>query len=256
MTGSIGSATAADDESQPGWCGTSQERSAAPSPRLTASSMGSRSPRHRSASWGWRSPQPPPRWSGMRDATTPAPACARSSAGGQIDTTEYCLYLNVTAPSQPHPAGRNPVIVRLHGEGNSYGTAGTVYPRRLAVGGDVVVVTTDYRLGIFDILDHPALDGSGAYGLEDQQAVLRWLHVTSPRSAVTRTKLTLLGQPGGFFDACTQLTSSRARGLFDRAGSGRPSSSVPVPVPVPAPRRAGTSCATAASVRRRDGARR
>jgi para-nitrobenzyl esterase len=46
-------------------------------------------------------------------------------------------------------------------------------PRRLAVGGDVVVVTMNYRLGVLGFLGHPKLAGSGNYGLEDQQAALR-----------------------------------------------------------------------------------
>ena len=103
----------------------------------------------------WRSPQRPRPWTGTRDATKPAPACAQGSGGGQTNTSEDCLYLNVATPNSATPGRSKPVMVWLHGGGNSYGTASAVDPHRLAVGGDVVVVTTNYRLGVFGNLNHP-----------------------------------------------------------------------------------------------------
>jgi para-nitrobenzyl esterase len=165
----------------------------------------------------WRSPQQPRPWTGTRDATKPAPACAQGSGGGQTNTSEDCLYLNVTTPNSATPGRSKPVMVWLHGGGNSYGTASAVDPHRLAVGGDVVVVTANYRLGVFGNLNHPALDGSGAYGLEDQQAALRWVRRNITGFGGDPRKVTLLGQSGGAFDVCAQLTSPSAAGLFHRA---------------------------------------
>jgi para-nitrobenzyl esterase len=126
----------------------------------------------------WRSPQPAHPWTQVRDATQPSPMCAQSFGGGFPNDNEDCLYLNVTTPSRH---GRKPVLVWLHGGGNSYLAASLFDAKRLATQGDAVVVTTNFRLGVFGFLGHPGLPGSGAYGLEDQQAApeghwtQRWL---------------------------------------------------------------------------------
>lgn len=47
--------------------------------------------------------------------------------------------------------------------------------RRLAVQGGTVVVTVNYRLGVFGYFGPPGLPGSGTFGPRDQQAALRWV---------------------------------------------------------------------------------
>jgi para-nitrobenzyl esterase len=163
----------------------------------------------------WRSPQPPQRWTQPRDATKPSGPCAQTAGGGMESTNEDCLYLNVTAPTQH---GRlKPVMVWLHGGGNSYLTAGGFDAHRLALGADAVVVTTNFRLGVFGFLGHPDLPNSGAYGLEDQQAALRWVQRNAIFFGGDPANVTLFGESGGAFDVCGQLTSPTAQGLFHRA---------------------------------------
>jgi len=175
----------------------------------------------------WRSPQPPRPWSQPRDATKPASMCAQSG-GGPVSTNEDCLYLNVTTPRFAG-ARLRPVMVWVHGGGNSLGSAGEFDARRLAVGGDAVVVTTNYRLGVFGFFGHPALADSGGYGLEDQQAALRWVRRNAAAFGGDPGNVTLFGESGGSYDVCAQLTSPPARGLFHRAimQSGSCSSSWP-----------------------------
>lgn len=165
----------------------------------------------------WRSPRPPRPWQGIRDTTQPALACAQGSIGAKPNAVEDCLYLNVTAPKTARRGPLKPVMVWLHGGGNSYGTATDVAPQRLAVGGDVVVVTVNYRLGLFGYLSHPALPDSGAFGLEDQQAALRWVRRNAAVFGGDPHNVTLFGQSGGAFDVCAQLTAPGARTLFHRA---------------------------------------
>ena len=99
----------------------------------------------------WRSPQPVTPWTTPRDATKPGPACAQADGAGSPSTTEDCLYLNVTTPSRH---GRKPVMVYLHGGGNSYLSGAGFGTNRLAVQGDVVVVTLNFRLGFFGFFGH------------------------------------------------------------------------------------------------------
>lgn len=88
--------------------------------------------------------------------------------------SEDCLYLDVTTPKQP---GKNrPVVVWIHGGSFKHGATSIYRPERFAVQGDVVVVQVQYRLGAFGYLASPLLgSGSGNFGLEDQQAAMRWV---------------------------------------------------------------------------------
>lgn len=162
----------------------------------------------------WRAPQPVRRWQQPRDATKPGNRCAQGQSFAPPSTSEDCLYLNVTTPRKP---GLKPVMVFLHGGGNSYGAGADYEPHRLAVGGDVVVVTVNYRLGKFGSFGYPGLAGSGDFGLQDQQAALRWVRRNAAAFGGNPQNVTLFGQSGGAFDVCGQLTSPVARELFDRA---------------------------------------
>ncbi|WP_218951882.1 carboxylesterase/lipase family protein [Amycolatopsis anabasis] len=165
----------------------------------------------------WRSPQPSRPWSEPRDATKPSSPCAQAYSGDPRPTDEDCLYLNVTTPRSAGHGRPKPVMVWLHGGGNSYGTAADFDAQRLATRGDVVVVTTNYRQGVFGFLAHPGLAGSGAFGLEDQQAALRWVRRNAAAFGGDPGNVTLFGESGGAFDVCAQLTAPGARGLFHRA---------------------------------------
>ncbi|MBV6697692.1 carboxylesterase/lipase family protein [Kitasatospora aureofaciens] len=157
----------------------------------------------------WRDPQPVTPWSGVREATAPGNRCPQGTTGD-----EDCLYLNVTAPAG---AERRPVVVWLHG-GSFTGGAGSDYdPHRMAVDGDVVVVTVNYRLGIYGYFGYPGLAGSGDFGLADQQAALRWVRRNAAAFGGDPANVTLAGQSAGGMSVCSQLTSPSAEGLFDKA---------------------------------------
>jgi para-nitrobenzyl esterase len=162
----------------------------------------------------WRSPQPVTPWTGIREATTPGPRCPQSANGGTPSVAEDCLYLNVTTPRTP---GRKPVMVWVHGGGNTIGGAADFDATRLAVQGDVIVVTTNYRLGVLSSFAHQDLAGGGSFGLEDQQAALRWVRRNATAFGGDPNRVTLFGESGGAFDVCGQLTSPASRGLFQRA---------------------------------------
>ena len=163
----------------------------------------------------WRQPAPAAPWSGVRDATRPRANCMQSLEdpvpGPQ---SEDCLYLNVTSP---RGAGKRPVLIWLYGGGFYQGSASEYGAKRLAAGGDVVVVTAGYRLGIFGFLGLPGLAESGGFGLADQQAAMRWVRRNIAAFGGDPGNVTLVGESAGSMSTCAQLTSPTARGLFHRA---------------------------------------
>jgi para-nitrobenzyl esterase len=170
----------------------------------------------------WTSPRPATKWTTVRDATQPGAACAQPAGipMGRPSVAEDCLFVNVTTP--PQTAGKRlPVMVWLHGGGLKYG-AGDIYdPAALAVRGDVIVVSVNYRMGMLGFLAHPAFDAgvsaSGNFGLEDQQAALRWVRHNATAFGGDPGNVTLFGESAGSFSTCAQLASPGAAGLFHRA---------------------------------------
>jgi para-nitrobenzyl esterase len=79
------------------------------------------------------------------------------------------------------------------------------------------VVTVNYRLGIFGFLGLPELDGSGTFGLMDQQAALRWVARNIAAFGGDPAAVTLAGESAGADSVCTQLASPGSLGLFSRA---------------------------------------
>lgn len=165
----------------------------------------------------WRAPQPVPGWAGVRDATEPGSSCPQPDPfqPGAVWGDEDCLFVNVTTPARP--ARPRPVLVWLHG-GSFTGGAGADYdPRRLAADGGIVVVTVNYRLGVLGYLGLPGLAGSGTFGLQDQQAALRWVRRNAAAFGGDPHDVTVAGQSAGGMSVCSQLTSPSSAGLFDRA---------------------------------------
>lgn len=163
----------------------------------------------------WKAPAAVKPWSGVRDATGKGPACMQDRAALRADITmsEDCLNLSIT-----RPAGNRelPVIVWVHGGGFTSGTSAEYDPERLAREGNVVV-TVNYRLGIFGGFTHESLGKEGAFGLLDQQAALRWVQRNIEAFNGDRGNVTLAGQSAGAMSVCSQLASPSAAGLFHKA---------------------------------------
>ncbi|WP_280437235.1 carboxylesterase/lipase family protein [Nocardia carnea] len=167
----------------------------------------------------WHPPQPPNTWRGIREATTSGPVCLQPEAPEMppgLDQSEDCLTLDVTAPAGDSAKAARPVLVWIPGGGFVTG-AGSIYdPARLVRAGGVVVVTVNYRLGVFGFYAHPGLRGSN-FGLQDQVAALAWVRDNIAHFGGDPGRVTLAGASAGAMSACTLLTSPQARGLFQQA---------------------------------------
>lgn len=173
----------------------------------------------------WKAPQPAPGWQGVRDAAKFGPACMQQPTL-RIPTSamsEDCLYLNVWTPNL-HPDQPAPVLVFIpggaftSGAGSLAGYDGT----NLAMRG-AVVVTLNYRLGLFGFFAHPDLTAAsphhaaGNFGLLDQMAALRWVRRNIAAFGGNPRDVTVFGQSAGATSIGYLMVSPLAAGLFDRA---------------------------------------
>jgi para-nitrobenzyl esterase len=161
-------------------------------------------------------PQPVAKWKEPRDATHFGNICAQVTTlgvfAGPASVDEDCLYLNVfttrLGKGDTPQSGSLPVIVWIHGGGNVDGTAADYDGSKLASGGPVgvptVIVTINYRLGLFGFLAHPALNAENHpfanYGIMDIQAALRWVQRNAAAFGGDATRVTLGGQSAGATD--------------------------------------------------------
>ena len=169
----------------------------------------------------WRRPQPVVRWSGVRKTTAFSPACAQTAEWIANPKSEDCLYLNVWAPAK---ARNLPVIVWIHGGGMYGGTAavplhnGANLARRGAI-----VVTLNYRLGLFGFFALPELSAetpehvAGHQGILDQIAALRWVRTNIAAFGGDPDRVTIMGNSAGSESVAILVASPLAKGLFQRA---------------------------------------
>lgn len=171
----------------------------------------------------WRPPQEPDCWEGERPATSYGPICPQNTASG-VEGQEDCLTLNVWTPVAAAPTPR-PVLVFIHGGGNVQGASSqrTYDGRELAARGGGVVVTLNYRLGVFGYLAHPALSAesergiSGNYGIMDQLAALRWVQRNITAFGGDPARVLIFGESAGAVNVCVLVASPQATGLFSSA---------------------------------------
>jgi para-nitrobenzyl esterase len=176
----------------------------------------------------WKAPQPVPSWTGVRKAAEFGARCMQGRIFGDMvfrdnGPSEDCLYLNVWTPATSSKA-RLPVMVWIYGGGFAAGSASE--PRQdgenLAKKG-VVVVSFNYRLGVFGFFSHPALTresdhhASGNYGLLDQVAALDWVRRNVAAFGGNPGKVTIFGESAGSFAVSALMASPLAQGLFQRA---------------------------------------
>ncbi|WP_433682615.1 carboxylesterase/lipase family protein [Nocardia sp. CA-119907] len=176
----------------------------------------------------FRAPQPMRPWTGVREATTFGFAAMQHRTGARIGprryqpTSEDALTLNVVAPIEPSAAPR-PVMVFIHGGGYQIGTSAlSLYSGgRLAVRGDVIVVSLNYRLGAFGYVDFgefgtPERPFEANLGLRDQVAALEWVQRNIPAFGGDPNNVTIFGESAGAHAVLSLLATPAAKGLFHR----------------------------------------
>ena len=183
----------------------------------------------------WRPPQAVIPWQGVRAAREFSSACMQSEAGwtdeqladpGLWHKSEDCLYLNVWTPATAADQ-RLPVLVWIHaGAGTMGSTARPIYDGNALAKKGVVVVSANYRLGVFGWFAHPELTresehrSSGNYGALDQLAALQWVQKNIAQFGGDPKKVTVFGQSAGCAAVNWLAASPLAKGLF-KGGIGQ-----------------------------------
>jgi len=177
------------------------------------------------AEFRWKPPRPSQSWDGARDATKSSPSCMQVDWGWNAqdakDGSEDCLYLNVVTPSL-HPQHAIPVIFWIHG-GANYNGSGRYFKGQTLTSHGVVLVSINYRLGVFGFLAHPQLTAesaqhsSGNYAILDQIAALEWVKNNISQFGGDPSNVTIAGQSAGAMNVGVLLATPASKGLFARA---------------------------------------
>ena len=184
----------------------------------------------------WKAPQPVLPWEGVRQADTFGPACYQEAHrerdfytkefffDGDAPFSEDCLYLNVWTNSPGQTDKKLPVAMWIHG--GAY-VAGWGFEPEMDgeewAAKDVVLVTINYRLGLYGFLTHPWLSEenprniSGNYGMLDQIAALQWIRNNIAQFGGDPDNVTIFGQSAGAASIKSICASPLAAGLFNKA---------------------------------------
>lgn len=173
----------------------------------------------------WREPQPLQNWRGVRQATDFGPRCMQAPIFDDMrfrsnGVSEDCLYLNVWTPAKSKRE-RLPVLVYFYGGGFVSGDSSEPrYDGESMAAKGIVVVTVNYRLGVFGFMAHPELTkesphkASGNYGLLDQHAALRWVQQNIRNFGGDPKRVTIGGESAGSISVSAHLASPLSRKLI------------------------------------------
>jgi para-nitrobenzyl esterase len=176
----------------------------------------------------WKPPAAPAKWTGVRRATEFGARCVQAPVYGDMvfrdgGPSEDCLFLNAWTPAKSADA-KLPVMVWIHGGGFVAGASseprqdGTILSQQ-----GVVVVSMNYRLGIFGFFVHPELaresgrNAAGNYGLLDMIASLQWVRDNIAKFGGDPGNVTIFGESAGSFAVSELMASPLAKGLFHKA---------------------------------------
>lgn len=166
----------------------------------------------------WTAPQAHPCPSKATTLAAKAFADYCPQSGETTGTSEGCLYLNIFTPND---SATHPVMFWIYGGSFISGASNYYNPVNLVSQG-VIVVTFNYRLGALGFLAEKALDDvskgdTGNYGIEDQQAALRWVQANIAAFGGEKTNVTVFGESAGGISTFIHLVSPKSAGLFSRA---------------------------------------
>ncbi|KAI6175346.1 Carboxylic ester hydrolase [Aphelenchoides bicaudatus] len=168
----------------------------------------------------FKKPEALPKWSEVRDCSQFSTMfhCVPS-----VETTqkmsEDSLHLNVFTPVQSDKHEKFPVLFFIHGGGfvvDSAKSLGDEEICRLLCSKGIIVVTCEYRLGIFGFLTLKNGEAKGNYGLWDTTFALKWTVDNIEAFGGDSKNITVAGQSAGGVAADLLSLSPHSRDLFQQ----------------------------------------
>jgi len=176
-------------------------------------------------------PEPIDKWTEVYEATKLPSSCYQSydEFFGDFEgsdmwnpntrLSEDCLYLNVWVPKYNEREQNLDVLVWIYGGAFTSGTSTLdLYDGKiLAVTGNVIVVSMQYRVGAlgFMTLDDPSAPGNA--GMLDQVMALEWVKKNIHNFGGNPKSITLVGESAGAISVGLHLLSPLSEDLFERA---------------------------------------
>ncbi|GAA3987663.1 carboxylesterase/lipase family protein [Mucilaginibacter dorajii] len=176
----------------------------------------------------WKEPQPVKNWDGVLKAdhfgNNPMQRPIFGDMGFRsAGMSEDCLYLNVWTPAKTMNE-KLPVLVYFYGGGLAAGDGSEPrYDGESLAKKGIVVLTVNYRLGVFGFFSHPELTkespnhSSGNYGYLDQNAALLWVQKNVAKFGGDPKHVTIAGESAGSISVSVQMASPLSKDLINAA---------------------------------------
>jgi len=159
-------------------------------------------------------------WDGVLNTTEYGPCSFQGHSEleeylGKLEPeSEDCLSLNIWTPATD--SGKRPVMFWIHG--GAFTMGGGMDPTYdgsiLALRGDIVIVTINYRLGSFGFLYGKGIPPN--VGSQDQLMALKWVNENIESFGGDPANITIFGESAGGYSVLALCTISKAKGLFRR----------------------------------------
>lgn len=174
----------------------------------------------------FKKPRPVVPWKGLRDATRFGHQCIQYKPNrtytpwisSDDNMSEDCLTLNIWTPNLKESTALKSVMLWIHGGAFFSGSSDVSFydGRTLAAFGDVVIVTINYRLGVFGFYDARIPDSPGNQGLYDQLLAMKWVYENIKSFGGDPESVTLFGQSAGAISIGLHYLSPLSQKYFKR----------------------------------------
>jgi len=192
----------------------------------------------------WKEPQDVEKWNGVKDCSHFAPKSMQPNSNPVMNTlvdmyaekgwhpnwnmipeqnkSEDSLYLNIW---KPHTEKTDlPILIYIHGGSLTNGTSAfNDYNGEEMAKKEVIMITIQYRLGVFGFFAHEDLINespnhtTGNYGLLDQIKAIKWVNDNASYFGGDKNNITIAGESAGSSSISAVCSSPLAKGLFRRA---------------------------------------
>ncbi|XP_033228633.1 esterase E4-like [Belonocnema kinseyi] len=158
------------------------------------------------------------KWTGVRSAVNETHSCLQK-INGIVKGHEDCLFLNVYSPvvnfDKRIQDNLFPVMVFIHGGGFVKGDISSKnYGPQYLLDRDIVLVTINYRLGVFGFLSTGDNVVLGNIGLKDQVFALKWIQENIKAFSGDPNRVTLFGTEAGGVSVNLHALTESTDGLF------------------------------------------